>query len=115
MSVLKCVRKTCSKEVKKSTPISYVDVAKLVLDLDLDSFKDLRTAARIIMIFNLMGRFFDIQMVRVRHVEVVQSGLLKVKIVSAKNKESYEAMTLYMVCNPDGLVFCVGIVKKYFG
>ena len=22
-------------------------------------------------------------------------------------------MTLYMVCNPDGLVFCVGIVKKY--
>ena len=38
---------------------------------------------------------------------------MKVKIVTAKNYESYEAMTSYMVGNPDGLVFCVGIVKKY--
>ena len=59
--VLKCVRKTFSKEVKKSTPISSEVVAKLVLGLDLGSFKNLRTAAMIIMMFNLMGRFSDIR------------------------------------------------------
>ena len=37
--VLKCVRKTYTKEVKKSTPISSEEVAKLVLGLDLDNFQ----------------------------------------------------------------------------
>ena len=50
--------------------------------------------------FNLMGRFSHIQMLRVGEVEFVDGGHLTVK-------------NSYMVGNPDGLVFCVGFVKKY--
>ena len=50
--------------------------------------------------FNLMGRFSHIQMLRVGEVEFVDGGHLRVK-------------NSYMVGNPEGLVFCVGIVKKY--
>ena len=52
-------------------------------------------------------------MIRVGEVIFVEGGHLKVKIVTAKNYESYEAMISYMVYNPDGLVFCVDIVRKY--
>ena len=76
-----------------SDTISSENIARLVLGLDLESFKDLRTAAMIVMMFNLMGLFSDIQMVRVGEVEFVEGGHLKVK-------------TSYMVGNPDGLVFC---------
>ena len=44
--------------------------------------------------FNLMGRFSYIQMLRVGEVEFVDSGRLRVN-------------NSYMVSNPDGLVFCV--------
>ena len=38
---------------------------------------------------------------------------MKVKISTTKNYERYEAKTLFMVGNPDGMVFCVCIVKNY--
>ena len=68
----------------------------------------------IIMMFNLMGRFSDIPMVCVGEVEVVEGGHFKFKIVTAKNYESYEAMTSYIVKkylavrrgSPQGFLFC---------
>ena len=110
--VVKCVTKMFSKEVKKAKPVSSEDVAKLVCSLDLDCYKHLRTAAFVILMFNLMGRFSDIQYVRVEDVQPVEGGHLKVKIVIANNYESYEAQTSYMVGNPEGMVFCVDIVRR---
>ena len=102
-----------SKEVKKAKPVSSEDVAKLVCSLDLHYYKDLRTAAFVILMFNLMGRFSDIQHVRLEDVQEIEGGHLKVKIVKAKNYESYEAQTSYMVSNPEGMVPCVDIVKRF--
>ena len=63
--------------------------------------------------FNLMGRFSDIQRIRCGGVAFVQGGHLKVKIVTAKNYEYYEAMTSYIVANQEAEVFSVGIIQKY--
>ena len=47
-----------------------------------------------------MGRFSHIQVLGVVEVELVDGGHLTVK-------------NSYMVGNPDGLVLCISIVKKY--
>ena len=111
--VLKCVRKTFSMEIKKSNPISSEEVSKVALGLNLKNFKDLRTVAMLLLQFNLMGRFSDIQRICCGEVEFVEGGHLKVKIVTAKNYESYEAMTSYIVANQEAEVFSVGIIRKY--
>ena len=88
-------------------------MAKVVLGVDLDNAKDLRTAAMLLLQFNLMGRFSDVQRIRCGEVVCVEGGHLKVKVVTAKNYESYEAMTSYIVANQVAEVFSVGIIQKY--
>ena len=43
----------------------------------------------------------------------MEGGHLKVKVVTAKNYESYEAMTSYIVANEAARVFSVGIIQRY--
>ena len=88
-------------------------MARLVLGLNLDKFKDLRTAAMTVFQFNLMGRFSDIQNIRRGEVEELEGGHLRFKVVTAKNYESYDPRSSLIVSNPSGLIFCVGIIKRY--
>ena len=62
-----------------------MEVAAVVLGVDLANPIELRTAAFLLLQFNLMARFSDVQRIRCGEVVVIEGGHLKVKVVTSKN------------------------------
>ena len=74
---------------------------------------ELRTAAFLLLQYNLMGRFTDIQRLRCGELSFLDGGHLKVHVVTSKNYEAYDAMTSFIVANPNARVYSVDIIRRY--
>ena len=75
--------------------------------------KNFRTAVMFLMQFNLMARYGDIMFVKIKELEFLDSGDLKVTISRAKNFESFNAKSSFIAANPEGRINFVDLLKKY--
>ena len=57
-----------------------------------------------------MARFSDIMLLRIKELEFLDSGDLRVTVSRAKNFESFNAKTSIITANPGGRVNMVGLV-----
>ena len=113
--VYRCIRKEYAKEVKKSNTLSSVEVEKVILGVDFSNPIELKTAAFLLLQYNLMGRFSDVQLLRCGEISIIEGGHLIVKVVQAKNYEAYDAMTSFIVCNQAARMFLGGNHYKILG
>ena len=111
--ILKSASKKWSKPVKKAAPLTSAEVSRLAIIPLEGSFKDLRTAAMVLLQFSLMARYGDIQFILVKDVMLLPSGDLEVRVSIAKNYKVFEAKSSFIACNPLGRVDSVGVICRY--
>ena len=77
------------------------------------SLKDERLAMMIFLQFCIFGRFEEVQSLKVSNLEFLSSGHLKVIIPKAKNFETWDARTSYVVNNPGAAFNLVNLLSQF--
>ena len=112
-NTFRCIRLKYQKAARKSKTLSSEVVEAVILGVDFSNPLDLRTAAFLVLQFNLMGRFSDVQRLRCGELSFLPGGHLKVHVVTAKNFEAYDSMTSFVAANQHGRIFSVDIIRRY--
>ena len=111
---LNSIVKKYSKPVKKAPTLSSLEVSLIVEKLlEEHSTKNFRTAVMFLLQFNLMARYSDIMFLKVKELEFLDSGDLKVTVSRAKNFESFNAKSSFVAANPGGKINSVDLLKKF--